>query len=157
MGAVVLPCGQLCLKADGYPPLKLPVSSPAGLLCLPSRAIWMVNRDERLWEPNGVSLAPEPVASSCGIAPAFISSDFVSSFKREQLLWLFQTLFGVSCGRLACCFQWNLVDLGADPCPRFSFFFFFFPLPGKLSHWLRSDESPHHGAQGMSTMSIPST
>lgn len=81
MVAVVLPCGQLCLRAGGYPPLKLPVSSPTGLLCLPSRAVWMVNREERLWEPNGVSLAPKPVAFSSGRAPAFILSDFVSSLK----------------------------------------------------------------------------
>lgn len=36
----------------------------------------MVNREERLWEPNGVSVAPEPVAFSSGRAPAFALSDF---------------------------------------------------------------------------------
>lgn len=41
----------------------------------------MVNREERLWEPNGVSLAPELVAFSSGRVPAFILSDFVSSLK----------------------------------------------------------------------------
>lgn len=80
-GAVVLPCGQPCLRAGGYPPLKLPVCSPAGLLCLPSGTIWMVNREERLWEPGGVSLAPKPVAFSSGRAPAIILSNFVPSLQ----------------------------------------------------------------------------
>lgn len=80
-GAVVLPCGQPCLGAGGYPPLKLPACSPAGLLCLPSRTIWMVNREERLWEPGGVSLAPKPVAFSSDRAPAIILSSFVPSVK----------------------------------------------------------------------------
>lgn len=75
MGAVVLPCGQLCSRVSGYPPLKLSVSSPAGLLCLPSKAVWIVNREERLWELNGLSLEPGPVALSSERALAFILSD----------------------------------------------------------------------------------
>lgn len=71
-GAVVLPYDQPCLMADGYPPLKLPVCSPTGLLRLPSGTIWMVNREERLWQLSGVSLAPKPAAFSSGRAPAII-------------------------------------------------------------------------------------
>lgn len=82
VGAVFFPCGQLCLRGGGFPPLKLLVSFPAGLLHLPSRAIWMVNREERLWEPNDVSLASEPVAFSSG-RTTFILSDFAPFFKRQ--------------------------------------------------------------------------
>lgn len=45
--------------------------------CLPSAAIWLLNREERLREPNGVSLAPNPAALPSGRAPAFAWSEFV--------------------------------------------------------------------------------
>lgn len=155
MGAVVLPC----LMAGGYPVLKLPVSSPTGLFCLPSRAIWVVNREERLREPNSVSLIPEPVAFSSGRAPAFILPGFclfpqmraamvAVSDRVWYVLWETSSLLAASSG----------IWLTWEQIPASDIFFFFCTLEAiPLASRVMDHPITHHSAQGMFRMSVPST
>lgn len=112
-GAVVLPCGQPHLRAGAYPPLKLAVCSPTGLLGLPSRAIWMVKgrRDcgslvVSLWHPSlWLSRLVELLPSFCLTLSLPSSEGSHRGCVRQDLGCLVERFLHV------CCFQCNLVYL----------------------------------------------
>lgn len=72
--------GELLRSPHDHKEIETPKGFSEDLPCpykVPSAAIWLLNREERLWEPDGVSLAPNPAVLPSGRAPAFTWSEFV--------------------------------------------------------------------------------